>query len=63
MNKFLNFIFAVSIPCYICDWYDYIVLGDRSMWIYLILVSLTMFYIMDIPDRIKMYKKHKTIWY
>ena len=63
LNKILNFCFIINIPCFIWDLYDYIVVGDRDIFIYTALISLTLFYIIDIPQRIDMYKKHKTIWY
>lgn len=63
MNRFLNFIFVFSIPCYIWDWYDYIVLKDRGFLIYVALVCLTLYFISEIPKRIYMYKNFGTIWY
>ena len=63
MNKFLNFLFIFSIPCYIWDWYAYIVLKDKCFLIYLALVCFTLYFIGEIPKRIYMYKKFGTIWY
>ena len=63
INKLLNILFILCIPCYIWDWYDYIIVGERDTLIYIALVSLTLFFIIDIPRRIDHYKKFKTIWY
>lgn len=63
MNKILNFLFIICIPCYIWDLYDYIVLKDRSFLIYVALVCLTLYFIIEIPKRIYMYKNFGTIWY
>ena len=63
LNKILNILFVINIPCYIWDLYDYIIIGDRSILIYISLICLTIFYMIDIPSRIVNYKKFKTIWY
>ena len=63
MYKILNFLFVLNIPCFIWDLYDFIIVGDRSIWIYIALISLTLFYIIEIPMRTEHYKKFKTIWY
>jgi hypothetical protein len=63
MNRFLNFIFVFSIPCYIWDWYDYIVNGERDVLIYVALICLTIYFIGEIPRRIILYRHFKSIWY
>ena len=63
LNKILNILFVINIPCYIWDWYNYLVLGDQSNTSKLSLTCLTIFYMIDIPSRIVNYKKFKTIWY
>jgi len=63
MNRFENWIFVISILCYIWDLYDFIYLGDRSFLIYIALICLTLYFIGEIPNRILMYKTFGTIWY
>ena len=63
MDIFKNLLFILSFLCYTWDWYDYLILGDRSVWIYIALICLTIYFIGEIPTRIDMYKKYKTIWY
>jgi len=63
MNIFKNLLFILAFPLYIWDWCDYLIIGDRSIWIYIALICFTMYFIIEIPIRIDMYKKYKTIWY
>ena len=63
INKLLNILFVINIPCYIWDLYDFIYLGDRGFLIYVALICLTLYFIGEIPKRIYMYKKFGTIWY
>jgi hypothetical protein len=63
MNKFLNFVFIFSIPCYIWDLYDIIILGDRSILIFISLICLTIFFAIEIPKRLIMLLLFGTFWY
>lgn len=63
MDILKNLFFILSFLFYTWDWYDYLILGDRSIWIYIALICLTIYFIGEIPTRINMYKKFKTIWY
>ena len=63
MDILKNLFFILSFLFYTWDWYDYLILGDRSVWIYIALICLTIYFIGEIPIRIDMYKKYKTIWY
>ena len=63
MDILKNLFFILSFLFYTLDWYDYLILGDRSIWIYIALICLTIYFIGELPIRINMYKKFKTIWY
>ena len=63
MNILKNLLFILSFPFYAWDWYDYLIIGDRSIWIYIALICFTIYFIIEIPIRTDMYKKYKTIWY
>ena len=53
--------FVFSIPCYIWDWYDYIVNDDRDVLIYVALICLTIYFIGEIHRRIILYRHFKSI--
>ena len=43
-----QFLLGISVPFYIWDWIDYLIIEDRSIWIYISLISLTMAYFLEI---------------
>lgn len=63
MNKILNFIFIFAFPCYLWDLYDFIILGDRSVWIFIALICLSIYFVIEIPKRLIMYLLFGTFWY
>ena len=44
-----KFMFFISIPLYIIDWYLYIMYDVRSFWIYLALILYTIYFIFETP--------------
>lgn len=63
MNRFLNFLFVISIPFYVYDWYNFLINEDHGTLSCICISLLSLYFAIEIPERCKNMSNGKSFWY